>query len=361
MQIDLDYHNRIADLCLNHFKTLPKSGKPKQSEWTILSCIVLEFEDDLNVVALGTGSKCIGKNKMSPSGDILNDSHAEVICRRSFLRYLYEKGLGFIFFTTHVPCGDAAIFPKQNLEDFGNIIGGTSKSAGTEDEYEVPSKKVKVEEDGDIFRTGAKCLAEDIEQDLKLGGGGYHVLGAVRTKPGRGDPTLSVSCSDKFAKWCHLGLQGALLSLLLEKPIYLKSFTISGSTPFCKEALERAFYERLGNVSLDSPYAQNKMVIGQSTRMFEFAKDSAKQPCPSSISWCEVDGKRAEVAVDGRKQGVTKKNLNTPSGRLSICKLSFFKSFGDICESCSVNLTENMTYKEVKMLACDYQKKLEYS
>lgn len=32
-------------------------------------------------------------------------------------------------------------------------------------------------------------------------------VGSVRRKPGRGDPTWSMSCSDKLARWCCLGLQ----------------------------------------------------------------------------------------------------------------------------------------------------------
>lgn len=204
MEVDREFHNRVAALCLKRFETLPKSGKPKTGEWTVLSCIVLEVEGNLSVAALGTGSKCIGRTKLSPNGDILNDAHAEVVCRRSFSRFLFDhmkngatflrfddtskkygirEGVRFHFFTTHAPCGDASIFPMDGVEDFGEVVGGPEEAV-SEDE-EVPRKVARIGDEGDIFRTGAKCLAGGEKQDLKEKGRGYHVLGAVRTKPGK--------------------------------------------------------------------------------------------------------------------------------------------------------------------------------
>ena len=52
-------------------------------------------------------------------------------------------------------------------------------------------------------------------------------LGAVRRKPGKGEPTLSMSCSDKLAKWALVGCQGALLSAHLAEPLCLDSITIA--------------------------------------------------------------------------------------------------------------------------------------
>lgn len=103
---------------------------------------------------------------------------------------------------------------------------------------------------------------------------------------------MSVSCSDKIAKWCYLGVQGALMSILLDKPIYLSSFIIAGGTSYNKESLIRAFHGRIGDVDLNSPYFRNEIMIGQSNLTFTEAKCNNKQPCPTSISWCNIKDKR---------------------------------------------------------------------
>lgn len=72
---------------------------------------------------------------------------------------------------------------------------------------EAKMRKTDGEDDDDIHRTGAKCLNVETRQDPRLPGAAYHVVGAVRTKPGRGDRTLSVSCSDKLLRWHSSGVQ----------------------------------------------------------------------------------------------------------------------------------------------------------
>ncbi|ERL91575.1 tRNA-specific adenosine deaminase 1 [Dendroctonus ponderosae] len=362
--------NKIAHLSVEKFKSLPKTGKPKETEWTILSSIVKEQNSTFEVVSIGTGSKCIGKTKMCPKGTIVNDSHAEVMCRRAFLRYLYshltedsaifyshknktfslKPGVKFHFFTTQVPCGDAAIFPQDHKnEDAGSIIEDSTSE-------NIPAKKRKLE---DIFRTGAKCLKDSMVQDPKTDGATYHVLGVVRTKPGRGDPTASVSCSDKLAKWCHLGIQGALLMLFLAEPVYLSSFTILKESPFCQKSLERALFERV-TPSLSLPYQKHKLEFYKADKSFVYRKTENRLACSSSICWwySQNEQQNFEVAVNGRKQGVTKKNYLTEKGRLGICKLELFKTFRDKCLELKIDLDsdmENSTYEQAKRLSKSYQ------
>lgn len=285
--------NEISDLCLKTFNNLPKTGKPNpETEWTILSCI-LKINDEtknMEVVSLGTGTKCIGADALSNKGDILNDSHAEIMARRGFLRYLMDEmnlksnifeysesekkfklknEFTFHFFTTHSPCGDASIFGNLN------------------DETDEPfAKKVKISEDENM--TGAKLLKTD-EKDLMS-----QNIGEIRTKPGRGIRTLSVSCSDKISRWNVLGIQGAMLMSMLEEPIYLKSFTIGDGVIFNVEAMERSLWKRFDQeIVLKKPLSVNRpeIQIADNKKQFKFFKNDKLQPSPSSIVWCKVSNR----------------------------------------------------------------------
>ncbi|XP_067144818.1 tRNA-specific adenosine deaminase 1 isoform X2 [Centruroides vittatus] len=421
-----EFADIVAQTCYEHYEKLPKTGKPRNGkEWTLLAAILITFdsENDLSrrkphIIALATGSKCLGAKDLSPDGNIVNDSHAEILTRRAFLRYLYhqiklllegkqstilsfdEKGftlksnLKFHLFISHTPCGDASIFLKDSnipdnltncLKDFQKRKCETSDieplySKKLRSEVENNNSSIKIEDvnvEGstsddnvkskiDIYRTGAKCVTDGL-QDPKGEGINYHILGRLRTKPGRGNPTLSMSCSDKIAKWNVCGLQGALISHFLCKPIYLSTIII-GRCPFSREALYEAIVERTNNLNLQSGnYYKSVPILLQSNLLFKYSRQrlesefNAVMPSPSVI-WTDVSNKPLEVAVNGLRQGVTIKCQKKPIARLSICKKELFQQFISILKNLtSHKLNQQMrnkeliTYYDYKMAAKEYQ------
>lgn len=113
---------------------------------------------------------------------IKNGGHSEILKWKG-PKFALCKNPKFHLYTSQVPCGDASIIPME--------------------EFLPLSKRQKI----DVYRTGAKPVCYGSKQDSKKRGADYHVKGVVRTKPGRGNPTMSLSCSDKITRWIYVGLQ----------------------------------------------------------------------------------------------------------------------------------------------------------
>jgi tRNA-specific adenosine deaminase 1 len=85
----------VAQAVLAKYAELPKNGKPSPTEWTILAGLAASRPagggEEVAVVALATGSKCLGAGKLRPDGRALHDSHAEVLARRSLVHFLQTQ------------------------------------------------------------------------------------------------------------------------------------------------------------------------------------------------------------------------------------------------------------------------------
>ncbi|XP_054435125.1 double-stranded RNA-specific editase 1 isoform X4 [Pteronotus mesoamericanus] len=131
----------VARLVLDKFGDLTDNFSSPHARRKVLAGIVMTTGTDVKdakVICVSTGTKCINGEYMSDRGLALNDCHAEIISRRSLLRFLYtqlelylnnkddqkksifqksERGgfklkdsVQFHLYISTSPCGDARIF-----------------------------------------------------------------------------------------------------------------------------------------------------------------------------------------------------------------------------------------------------------
>lgn len=242
MDFDSLKASMIAKLCEDKFDELASNVPEDQVQFfrklrKVLAGVVMERKMSggecftLQVVAVGAGSKILSCDpaRLSKSGDMVLDCHAEILSRRALLRFLYDqveshacaeesvfenertgsgtkrrlkKGISFHLYISTNPCGDARVFGDAQ----------SSKACGM--------ARVKV----DAGMNGP--LASSYENDSSR----FAVM----------------SCSDKIARWNRLGVQGSLLSEFVD-PIYFASITIGED--FSHAHNRRALYGRLEGVA----------------------------------------------------------------------------------------------------------------
>lgn len=317
----------------------------------VLAAIVVKKkgsgDKSMNVVALGTGTKCISSRNMIP-GMTVNDCHGEVIVKRAFQRYLYQqlslcfenctndsifqlapssgkyiikRGISFHMYVSTAPCGDARVFMPIGLGAQPDGHTGRTKRG---------KSRCKIDEgEGSV-------LAERHQNDHRM---------------------VIMSCSDKMASWNVTGVQGSLLSLFV-KPIFFKSIVVGKNYNY--EHMARAMYVRVEavqeNEAFPESYRASAPLVGKAnTSTYEQAKQSSSY----SLNWWE--GVMLEV-ID-TSIGCTQDG--SPS---RLCKHEMLKKWlylfqypllHKIMESdipiTKLHFTGNDSYAFIKGLASEYQ------
>ncbi|KAF6384320.1 adenosine deaminase RNA specific B1 [Rhinolophus ferrumequinum] len=280
----------VARLVLDKFADLTDNFSSPHARRKVLAGIVMTTGTDVKdakVISVSTGTKCINGEYMSDRGLALNDCHAEIIARRSLLRFLYaqlelylnskddqkksifqksprggfklKESVQFHLYISTSPCGDARIFSPHEpvLEEPAD---------------RHPNRKARGQ----------------LRTKIESGEGTIPVRSnaSIQTWDGvlQGERLLTMSCSDKMARWNVVGVQGSLLSIFVE-PVYFSSI-ILGSL-YHGDHLSRAVYQRIANIEdLPPLYVLNKPLLSG------ISNAEARQPgkAPNfSVNWTVGD------------------------------------------------------------------------
>ncbi|BGP07566.1 tRNA-specific adenosine deaminase 1 [Rhodotorula toruloides] len=269
-------HEVVTRAALSCYAALPANGKPRRRssnhpEWTVLAAVVLYRDEQARCVSIGTGLKALPHARLPVHGDVLHDSHAEVVARRGFKRWMYrqiereielERGKGkeregaggdgkerryfertargswalrsewqVAMYISTLPCGDASTFflslsapsdapaAPEVPQTSSSVVAETLPSSvtpATPHQALVEAASLGLHTSRSSPTCPSTSSAPATPPTVHRGRVAYSALSILRTKPGRADspPTTSHSCSDKLALWALLGMQGGLLSAL---------------------------------------------------------------------------------------------------------------------------------------------------
>ncbi|XP_033749864.1 double-stranded RNA-specific adenosine deaminase-like isoform X2 [Pecten maximus] len=361
MSESLTFHDKIAKLCHEKFDTVVADIPVYLADWKVLAGVVMESKTNktFEVISLASGSRFITGDALTTDGQVLVDSHAEILASRGMKRFFYHHikkicmgqksnilqigGQGKVelasdielhLYISTAPCGDGALFTHSaglsvgengHNPTFGNKKQGLLRTKLEQSEGQSPTPKV-------------------IQQ--------YQDMNALRC----GKRLRVMSCSDKLCKWNLLGVQGALLANMME-PVYFSSITLG--TLYNHGHMARAMCCRLEKNcpigSLPHGYKVNHPLLGTVSR--KTAPQRSVKKLTHSVNWNSADG--CPEMTDGttgllHNSGYSKTTLTTTKSRL--CKRELLRSYNEIGTDVGLRTLVKNDYLATKQTSTQYQR-----
>jgi double-stranded RNA-specific adenosine deaminase len=387
----------VATSCHNLYHQLSLNVLCPPSSTDVVAAFLLEDEtrDQLEIVSLASGSKCIRGVHLSDEGHAIQDCHAEIVARRAFVRFLYEElaklsnahakcifekvegsevrmksNYKVHLYISKPPCGDATQFTRS-------VLGGTRDLH----DYSVDHQpcwnhyNTKTARKMGLLRKKLECgeggvVLDDVQT-------GQHTQNWHKLKSSRftlssdsiENRLCTMSCSDKILKWNVLGVQGAPLSILV-KPIYLSSVVIGDCDLFHHGHIVRGICCRFkSRLNSDVPSASQV----KHPRLYSVNEPPSldtytdKTACVS-LNWYKGSTDAEVVDTDTglvklpecliSEDQAPKRTKYTSNSDLSLlCKRSLFEQFHGAYEAIRGEEFPHCRYREAKQKAKQYQEK----
>ncbi|XP_033749858.1 double-stranded RNA-specific adenosine deaminase-like [Pecten maximus] len=365
MSEPLTFQDRIAKLCHEKFDTVVADIPDNLAGRKVIAGVVMESKANqkFDVISLASGNRFIKGNMLTTNGQVLVDSHAEILANRGMRRFIYcqlkklwkgeetsvfqkcEKGKAAVIpdvkfhrYISTAPCGDGAIF-THSTGTSSALHDGHHHHHPIFDDTKQGLLRTKVEQgEGQIPFKGVDGVVS------------YQGLDVVRP----GERLRVMSCSDKICKWNLLGMQGALLANLME-PVYYTSITLG--TLYSHGHMARAMCCRLEKSSkiesLPHGHKVNHPLLGAVSRKDD-PKRSVEKSTAHSINWNSADD--CPEMTDGTTGLLHNSGfIRTDRTKSRLCKEELLKSFKENCANAGLlNLVKD-DYLKTKQTSTTYQ------
>ncbi|XP_025061534.1 double-stranded RNA-specific editase B2 [Alligator sinensis] len=348
-----DFADSIYQMVTQKFQEVTDNFTSMHARHKTLAGIVMTRGLDsrqAQVIVLSSGTKCINGEYINDQGLVVNDCHAEIVARRAFVHFLYSQLE--LHLSKRREDWERSIFVrlkeggyrlKENILFHLYVSTSPCGDARLNSPYEITTDLNSSKHIVRKYRGHLRTKIESGEGTIPV-----RRHNAVQTWDGvlLGEQLITMSCTDKIARWNILGLQGALLSYFIE-PTYLHSIIV-GSL-YHTGHLSRVMSHRIESIGqLPASYRRNHLLLSG------VSNAEVRQPGKSpsfSVNWIVGN---TDLEVINATTG--KRNCGSSS---RLCKRMFYARWSKLYGKLSTRVPSHgdmpSVYSEAKLVPQTYQ------